>query len=210
MDEKQRILTAAEEKFLCEGSLYKMTMDELATQLRMSKKTIYKHFPSKEILIKEMVENFTERIRNQIEPMLQTEDNAVIKFKNLFTILGSIASRVSDQWLIDLRTYYPNIWNYIDEFRQRMVTKNISEVIEQGKQEGLIADIPSQIIINVFLGAVRTVVAPDFVLNNNFSLHQAMYFTLKIFINGILTEKGRTLYKNSTVENESENIFINI
>ncbi len=210
MNEKQKIINLIVEKFFYEGIAGKLTMDELASELKISKKTIYKHFPSKEALISDMVKNFTEKIKDRIETMLKTNDNAVVKIKNLIAILGAVASKVSDQWLFALRNYYPDIWKYIDNFRQQMVIKNITKIIEQGKKESLIIDAPPQIMINTFIGAVRNVVTPDFILNNNFSIQQAMGYTLQIFFNGILTEKGRKLYKKSMVKDEYENNFITL
>ena len=47
MEEKNKIIERTEDKFFRDG-FYKTTMDEIATDLSMSKKTIYKFFPSKE------------------------------------------------------------------------------------------------------------------------------------------------------------------
>ncbi|MFA3783580.1 TetR/AcrR family transcriptional regulator [Melioribacteraceae bacterium 4301-Me] len=210
MNQKQKILRIVEENFFQRGIIHRITIDEISSKLGMSKKTIYKHFPSKEALISEMIKNFTSKIKNQIESVLEKNDSAVVKIKNFILIIGAIASKVNDEWLFTVKNLYPDIWKYIEDFRNKMIIKNISKIIEQGKKEGLVVDIPTQIIINVFTGAVRNVVTPDFILNNNFSLQEAMKYTLTIFINGILTDKGKKSYKNTSVENELEDNFSNI
>ncbi len=76
-----------------------------------------------------------------------------------------------------------------------MINKNISAIFSQGIKEGYIINVPHQIIINIFMSSVQSVVNPDFIMNNNFSISQAINSTIKILINGILTEKGKKVYK---------------
>ena len=81
-----------------------------------------------------------------------------------------------------------------------MINKNITKVVEQGKREGLIADYPTPIIMTIFLSSIRSIVNPDFILNNNFSIKQATQITFQILMSGILTEKGAKLFKKSISE----------
>jgi hypothetical protein len=75
---------------------------------------------------------------------------------------------------------------------------NITKVIDQGKAEGLFIDYPTPIIMNMLVSSVRTIVTPDFILNNNFSIGEAALYAFKIIIGGIVTEKGRKVF-NKTI-----------
>ena len=91
----------------------------------------------------------------------------------------------------EIKRYYPTLWDKIDHFRTEMMFGNITKVINQGKEEGLFVDYPTQIIMNVLVVSVREVVNPDFILKNNFSIITAARYALKIIIGGILTSKGK-------------------
>ena len=61
--DRKKILEHSRRKFHAEG-FYKISMDEIAGDLRISKKTIYKHFPSKEELLKAICNDTTSIIQN--------------------------------------------------------------------------------------------------------------------------------------------------
>jgi hypothetical protein len=97
-----------------------------------------------------------------------------------------------------MKRHFPAIWNEIDNFRTKMMFENITKVIDQGKKEGLFIDYPTSIIMNVLVASIRSVVNPDFIMNNNFSIIEAARTVFKIIIGGILTEKGKKVF-NQTI-----------
>lgn len=200
MNDQDKIIQLGEEIFFKEG-FHKTTMDEIAGKLRMSKKTIYKFFPSKEALVRAIAGFFMNKLKSTIVPALSSEKNALEKLEELFKILASVSQRISPKMLDDLRLYFPSLWNEIESFRTEMMFGNITKVIDQGKAEGLFLDYPTPIIMNMLVASVRSVVNPEFILNNNFSIIGAAKITFKIIISGILTEEGEKLFINSFREN---------
>jgi AcrR family transcriptional regulator len=189
---KEKIIGIGTEKFFKEG-FHKTTMDEIAADLRMSKKTIYKHFPTKEDLVQAVAKNFMQIIKGTIIPILSSDKNAIEKLEGLMNVLATTFQKISSKMMDDLRRHYPSRWDEIDKFRTEMMFGNLTKVIEQGKKEGLFLDYPTEIVITIFVSAMRSVVNPDFILNNNFSLKEAAITSLKIMISGIVTEKGKKL-----------------
>lgn len=196
-----KILNLTEEKIFKEG-FYKTTMEELASDLRMSKKTIYKFYPSKNDLVRAITERFKKRIHNTILEILASDQNAVEKIVTWLSILTKVTTKISDKMLNDLRKHFPSLWDELEKFRTEMMTDNISKVIEQGKQEGFVKDIPTPIIMTVMISSVRAIVNPEFVIHNNFSLKNAAQTTFQILMNGILTERGKELFNKSLNENK--------
>lgn len=190
MEEQNKILEHTEEKFFRDG-FYKTTMDEIASELKMSKKTIYKFFPSKDKLIQSIANHFMNRMKSKILPALNSDKNAIEKLGDLINILAKASENFSAARMTELKRHYPSLWNEIDKFRTEMMFGNITKVIEQGKKEGLFADYPTIIIMNVLVASVRSIVNPDFVLNNNFSIIEAARYAFRIVISGILTDKGK-------------------
>lgn len=190
MDDLNKIIEESENKFFRYG-FYKTTMNEIASDLRISKKTIYKFFPSKDDLVSAIAMHFMNEMKNKIIPALNSDKNAIEKLGELTNILTIVTKKIPSERMEEIKRLYPNLWNKIDRFRTEMMFGNITKVINQGKEEGLFIDYPTQIIMNVLVAAVREVVNPDFILNNNFSISEAARYALKIIIGGILTPKGK-------------------
>jgi len=202
-EEKEKIYQFAVDKFLREG-FYKTTMDDLASQLRMSKKTIYKYFSSKEVLVKEVVFSFLSARAEQIKAIVDADDNAVIKFFKLVEYLGSIIIKFSDRWISDIQLYTPDLWKEIDKFRAKMMYANLMKIIRQGINEEYFVDKSAEIIVTIFVSSVRAVVNPDFIMNNKFSVSTALDSTLEILMNGIMTEKGKKIFNRLKAEKINE------
>jgi len=197
MEDQNKIIEMTEEKFFRDG-FYKTTMDEVASEIKMSKKTIYKFFPSKEVLITAIANHFMEGVKSKVVPALNSDKNAIEKLAELNSILAKISQKVSSKRMDEIRTYFPSLWTEIDSFRTKMMFGNITKVIDQGKTEGLFIDYPTPIIMNTLVSAVRSTVNPEFILINNFSIAEAALYTFKIVIGGIVTEKGRKIF-NKTI-----------
>ena len=195
--EKDKILYFTHAKFITEG-FYKTTMDEVASELGMSKKTIYKFFPSKEDLVMAIAKHFMNRMKSKILPALNSNKNAIEKLGELIRILAGASEKISTKRMEEMKRHFPQIWNEIDSFRTKMMFENITKVIDQGKAEGLFIDYPTLIIMNMLVASIRSVVNPDFILNNSFSIIEAARFVFKIIIGGVVTEKGEKVF-NQTI-----------
>lgn len=201
---KEKIIELGAEKFFKEG-FQKITMDEMAAELHMSKKTIYKFFPSKDDLVQAVVKYFMNYMKSKIVPVLSGDKNAIEKLEGLMNILATTSQRISTKMIDDMRRHFPVQWNEIDKFRTEMMFGNVTKVIDQGKKEGLFLNYPTEIIMMVFVSAMRSVVSPEFIINNNFSMKEAVVSAFRIMIGGIVTEKGKKiLEKNKRKQNENE------
>jgi AcrR family transcriptional regulator len=197
MEDQNKIIELTEEKFFRDG-FYKTTMDEVASELKMSKKTIYKFFPSKDDLITAIARHFMEGLKSKIVPALNSDKNAIEKLAELNHILAKVSSKISTKRMDEIRQHLPKLWSEIDSFRTKMMFLNITKVIDQGKAEGLFIDYPTPIIMNTLVSSVRAIVNPEFILNNNFSISEAALNVFKVVIGGIVTEKGRKIF-NKTI-----------
>jgi len=197
MNEQKIIVELTEEKFFRDG-FYKTTMDEVASDLKMSKKTIYKFFPSKDDLVMAIAKHFMEGMKKKILPALNSDKNAIEKLAELNNILAKTSEKISSKRMDEIRRHFPKLWNEIDGFRTKMMFGNITKVIDQGKDEGLFIDYPTPIIMNTLVSSVRAIVNPEFILNNNFSISEAALYAFKVVIGGIVTEKGRKIF-NKTI-----------
>jgi hypothetical protein len=198
-NDKLKILNAASEIFFTRG-FYKIPIDEIASSLKMSKKTIYKHFPAKDDLVREVAYLFIKTHSDNIAGIITHNYNAVEKLFYIFKYLGNMLISLSDKWFADIQSQAPEIWNEIEVFRSRFMTRNISNIIEQGKKEKYIVNHPSFIMINIFISSIRGIINPSFIINNKIPAFKALESTLDILMNGILTPKGKNLLRKLKLE----------
>ncbi len=192
--EQTRIIEFSANKFFTEG-FHKTTIDEIARSMCISKNTIYKYFPTKENLISSTIEYTVMNVALLINPVLDSNENALVKLVKMLEIVSSNIMKFSDKWMRDLQLHAPELWEKIDELRKNLMYKNFSKIVKQGQKEKLFKDYPAEMIITVYLAALRSVVNPAFLLNSKFTVRETAHFTLEILLNGILTEKGKSVFK---------------
>lgn len=194
--DKDKILFFTHAKFITEG-FYKTTMDEIARDLQMSKKTIYKHFTSKEELLQEVCNVRIQMMQEFMTEVVDSDCDTVTKFLKIINKQKSLAMNCSNAWFKDLEIHAPLLRKKFDEVRIENVTKLMVKLIEQGIKEKVIENIPADIIITALNGAMEAVTHAQFILNSKYSFHEAMRITAELFLNGFLTPVGKEKYSNT-------------
>jgi len=192
--ERNKILTFVAEKFYREG-FYKTSMDEIAGELRVSKKTIYKYFPSKEHLLEVICQVTEDSITKKIHAIINGNGDVITKILRLMNMYNNFMLNISEKWLSDLRIHYPSIIKKQENFRSDEVFDILIKLLTQGKKEKLIENYPAPLILNTFVSTFQSFLHTDFIINNKFSMQEAVNYTFDMLFNGILTAKGRIVYK---------------
>lgn len=190
---KERILEHSRELFLREG-FNKTTMDVIASRLKISKKTIYKYFSSKDELVRESLMNFVTGNQQKIKLLIEVDTNAVEKCFNMFSYVGSMLINISENFFNDIRNFQPELWTKIDQVRTKILYQNLKLIVEQGQKEGYIIDTQSETLVVSFIISIRGILNPDSLIENKLSPSKAMHTIIEILMNGILTDKGRKIF----------------
>ncbi len=199
---RQRILVKAQEIFLKTG-FSKVTMDELANELGMSKKTLYKHFSSKEELLKVMMTEFRCGIEGYVnECMISVDIDFTEKLKRIMTFIGQNMSRISTPFADDLRRNAPEIWRDMDEFRKKHSLTHFAQLFKEGVEAGVFrADVSDYLVALIYTNSMQSIVNPAVLAEIPFTAHEVFEAIRKVVFEGILTEEGRKkLLKNGLVK----------
>ncbi len=192
---KDRILAKSEEMFMQFG-YSKVKMEEIAAGLGISKKTLYKFFPSKENLVREMIETRRCDVENHIAELWADESlDFVGKLRRLMDYIGKQTSKFNGPLLQDLQKNIPEIWDEIHKFRIEKSWKKVSDLIEEGIEKGIFRkDISQQLAMLMYFNSVHSIINPESLAQLPFSANQAFETIIKIMFEGILTEDGRAKY----------------
>lgn len=190
--EKERIIEAAREKFFAQG-FSKVTVDEVATEVGMSKKTIYKFFPSKEDLLRAVAQMMMKRVEREVTRIVSSEKPFAQKMTELLTFIGSFLGRIGrPQLLLDMKKYAPELWKEIDTFRHEHVLTKVQTMFRQAKEEGVLRDdVNTEVLMLMFLKSVEGIVTPDTLSSHSFSAAEALQSIFRILFEGALTDDAR-------------------
>jgi AcrR family transcriptional regulator len=189
---RSRILTAAEEQFRIQG-YSQTTMDHLSQSLGMSKKTLYEHFRSKEQLAEAMLKDISNAIGKIHEEVMETESNTVEKLHLIGQRMKKcLLTLASVKLLGDLQRNAPNLWKKIKEVRNKKIRALWTNLLSEGMRKGYFRkELNTEIFITAHMASVERLLDTEFMLSNELSFSQSRTDLLDIFLNGILTEKGR-------------------
>lgn len=192
-NEQEKIIEYCTSKFLKDG-FYFTTVDQIAAELRISKKTLYKYFSTKDELVEAVAHKLMNDVSTKIETIINSPNDSLTKIIMLFEVMASVVVRFSERWLKDLQIHTPALWKQIDDFRTKRAYSVLGSIIKQGQIEGIIIDKPIELIIHIFVNTIRSVVHPDFLYHQKFNYKEAFIHSFEILFNGILTPKGKRIF----------------
>lgn len=191
----QRILATAKERFFRVG-LRALTMDDLAHDLGVSKKTLYVHFPSKSAIAEQIIDFIGRSMRSRFDKVL--DDHALSLSQKLCAIvevIGSNLSQISPLMLRDLQREAPGMYQKIEELRQKNIPYVFGRLLKQGHDAGLVRpEIDLSFATEFWLHAVRGLMQPDALDRTGLTPRQTLEKAVPLFFSGILTPAGQTDY----------------
>lgn len=186
MDTKDRILWGFKELALDQGFYY-ATMDALANQLNMSKRTIYRYFASKDDLVAAVMQAFMAETEEMMASHLDQLHHPVDKITALVKLFSQRSEEINTKMLTDLQQHYPHIWGQVEQFREKKLTTIVNALVA-GSEQGLIKKINPVIVTASILATVRAVINPTFLLENNITLDQAFQAIFDTLLYGIVEQ----------------------
>ena len=194
---KERILTRAEEMFLKSG-YSKVTMDKIAFDLGMSKKTLYKFFPSKEELVREIIFKMKCFAHDYIDDIFSVNEMDFIeKLEKLLNLIRILSSKFEGPLLEELYKNIPELWLKINEFRNEYLRQKFTQLIVSGVEKGFFRkDIDHQLIVLICSSAIKGLMNYEILTQIPFSGEQVFENIVKVIFGGFLTKEGRISYNS--------------
>lgn len=190
---KERIQQKADELFNKYG-IRSVTMDEIASQLGMSKKTIYQYFSDKDELVDAVIAEVIEFSRLCCERDRVEAHDAVHEVFLALDMVGKIFRNMNPGILFDLERYHPRTFRRFLEHKNKYLYQTIKLNMERGVAEGLYrAEMNVEIVARFRLESMMVAFNPDFFRDTNFNLVQVHHEVLMQFLYGSATPKGYKL-----------------
>lgn len=157
MDGKQKIIETSFSLFLKYG-IKSVSMDDIAQNIGISKKTIYKHFENKEDLVRHILVNHIEQDESAISAIRKSSENAIDEIVIIGRHVLRFLRGVSPTILFDLKKYYSSLWNKYENMHFSYIRMVIHENIIRGQEEGYYhRDIDPEIVSKLYLRLSRSI-----------------------------------------------------
>lgn len=191
----QRILEAARNRIFRAG-LRALTMDELAGDLGISKKTLYVHFPGKGAIAEKIVEFIGRTMRKRFDEIL---DNTALSFSEkmcaISETIGNTLAKINPVMLRDLQRDTPALYQKIDELRQKNIPYVFGRLLREGQAAGQVRpDLDVDFATQFWLQAMRGLIHPDALDRLQLAPRQVLEKAIPLFFSGVLTPDGRKAF----------------
>ena len=180
---KEKILNAAEKRMIKFG-YRKVTMDEIASDLHMSKNTIYKSFVGKEDIAKVLVKRLQQQMNTGLHNIEKAHNDPLRVFSDSVLLLRKQLGPWFEHFFREIPTELPNLWEEFLHFRNEKIL-DIRSLVEKGSRNGIFRRVNPSIATEAYLGAVKAIMNPRFLEQENLTFEQALDAVLDIWSNGI-------------------------
>lgn len=195
MEVKERILKAAEELFLKFG-IRSVTMDEIASELGISKKTIYLHFEDKDAIVHEMATNRMSHEQGVCERIYEEAENPIHEVVKEIEILKKEAATFNPVIIYDLKKYHPKTWAVFQQHKQTIFLDITRRNLQEGVKQGLYRpEINIEILSRLRMEEFDFAFDPSVFPNNTFNQFEVHKTFIDHFLRGVVTEKGLKIYE---------------
>lgn len=171
-----------------------VTMDDLAKELGMSKKTLYQNFENKEDLLIEVLESCDETKKSHMEQLSKSAANPVEMVYLVFQYLLNDSDKKNPNYIYDLKKYYHQVWQKFIRGSEQFTTEKIILNLNAGKVAGLYRpEMNERIIAKMFYHKTTIFMDKDIFPEDIFLKKEIIREMLEYHLHGICTDKGREL-----------------
>jgi AcrR family transcriptional regulator len=190
----RRVVAAARRQFLAHG-FRSVSMDDLAAELGMSKKTLYAYFPSKVALIEGVLKAKVGEIEADLEQLAKTQAaNVEVALHQFLSCLQRHTAEIQPAFVRDIGRETPELFQLIEQRRRELIRRYFGGLFEDGKKAGMIRrDIPTHLIIEILLGAVQAIMNPPKLMELGLTVEQGYSSVIRLILEGALVPKQKAV-----------------
>ncbi len=193
MEVKERIKQKADELFRRYG-IKSVTMDEIANQLGVSKKTIYHSFSDKNELVDEVIADMLQFNKECCQSYKANSQNAVHEIFKALDMLQVIFDNMNPSILHDIERNYPATYKKFKDYKYKFLYELVKENMVRGINEELYrSEINIEVLAKVRLETMMLPFDEQLFPKNKFSMVSLHQQLIEFFLFGVANLKGYKL-----------------
>src|SRR5882762_10119596 len=189
---QQRIVDAARVHFFNHG-FRSVTMDDLAEELGISKRTLYAYFPGKfDLLEAVLADKLTDVEATLKEVTLAHPDDFLATLRELLAGTQRELDEIKPPFVRDMRQKAPHVFKVVERRRAALIERHFGKLFIDGQRAGMVRkDVPAKLMIEILLAMVQAIMNPAKMEELGMMPKEGFAGILKIVLEGALTSKGR-------------------
>src|SRR5262249_42918827 len=189
---RQRIVDAARAHFFSHG-FRSVTMDDLAEELGISKKTLYAYFPGKFDLLEAVLADKLTSVEATLKEVTRAHPHDFpASLRELLAGTQRELNEIKPPFVRDMRQKAPEVFKLVERRRAALIQRYIGKFFIQGQRAGMVRkDVPAKLIIEILLALVQSIMNPPKMEELGMMPKDGYAGILKIVLEGTLTSKGR-------------------
>lgn len=204
MEPQEKILKTSLGLFFKYGIKH-ITMDDIAKELGMSKKTIYQFYKEKDDLVNQLCDIELKGQEFRIDEMNKTATDPIHEIMLLSENMKKMMQNINPMFFLDLQKFYPNAYKRFQEFKENCAYRNILTNIKRGIEQGVYrGDLDPDFVARLRMAQIDMLMFGNYFSYEKTSFAKTHALVLDIFIYGICTVKGHKLFNNYKKINEEE------
>lgn len=204
MEVAENILFKAGELFHKYG-IRSISMDEIARELGISKKTIYQYFKDKDDIVYQVIQRKIEIEKIEFDAVYEASEDAIDELIRLSYCLRNNLNKINPSLLFDIQKYHPRSWVLWIDFKNNFIKNNVLKSIERGKEEGFFRpQIDAEILATFRIEQVQISFDDRIFPRDKFDFTEVQMTLFDHFVHGLLTVKGQEIYDDLTKPKEND------
>jgi AcrR family transcriptional regulator len=189
---RQQIVDAARAHFFSHG-FRSVTMDHLAEELGISKKTLYAHFPGKIALLEAVLADKFAGVEATLREVSGAHPHDFpVALHELLTNTQRELDEIKPPFVRDMRQKAPQVFKVIERRRAALIEHYFGKLFIEGQRAGMVRkDVPAKLIIEILLAMVQAIMNPPKMEELGMMPKEGFTGILKIVLEGALTSRGR-------------------
>ena len=190
IDTKERIVQHARDLFVRLG-IRSVSMDDIAGQIGVSKKTLYQHFEDKDELVERVVEFETIRMQDECHVCSTTAENAVEEIFKTMEMVMQHFRNMNPMVLFDLHKFHGNAYTKFMEYKNIFLLDFISTNLKRGVSEGYFRqDIKIDILAKFRLESMMLAFNMEAFPPAKYNVAEVTITMIETFLYGLATASG--------------------
>ena len=203
MEIKDRIIQHAQTLFMRNG-IKSVSMDDIAADMAMSKKTLYKWFENKDQIVQAGMSKHLDGTQCECTSMIETATSAIDELFRMMEWTKQQFSNVHPSIFYDLQKFHPGTWQLWLAHKNEFILAQIIQNLRRGIAEGLFrADLDVDVMARLRLSQIELLFDSDVFPPRQFGNERVSQALLEHFMLGVATLKGHRLinqYRHVTEE----------
>lgn len=168
-----------------------VSMDDVAREMSISKKTLYQCFRDKNELITKTLDKDLENIETRVTEIIQEEPNPVRQVIRIAEFVSAYLKEINPSMLYDLQKYHPEIHSHFINYRQNAFKQKVLNNLNNGVEQGFYRkNLDLENTANLYLCLMDH--GPEILANSSTpqNYHEVYIQIIKYHLHAIATPKG--------------------